>query len=61
MSQRIGTVAVASCGEMVRGDHGDRTEESFHDWTGIGVKAILAKPADKMRRILAIAREGRAV
>jgi hypothetical protein len=34
-----------------------RTDKNFYDWTGIDVKSTLAKPADKMRRILAIARE----
>ncbi len=40
-----------------RGDFGVKTGKGFYDWTGIDVKATLAKAADKMHRILAIARE----
>ncbi len=40
-----------------RGDYGIRTGRGFYDWTGVDVKAALAKSSDKVRRILAIARE----
>ena len=40
-----------------RGDIGVKSGKGFYDWTGVDVKAALARSADKMRRILAIARE----